>query len=857
MPDFQHLPLIQVIEKKAYTAHGGGPQKSQLTLYNIQHRQQHYDNLSGQIAHVKADWEKQLAIRAENRLPRLSDENVIPVFLHLDIAKDIESLKSFGIEIIAEEDDGFIIGANADNFTLLNERLQQFLDQSNKKYKNSVAGIWELVTNPVLRLNHILSPTLLEKWEQLDDEPEIVVYVAISGYLKMPDYPQKSDEQSDENYETSIARWRQRHNDHLILKDELAMRRQSAFESFIQPYSAVFVGPMGQYQEFEDGFGCKIRISGKGLKDLVLNFPYVFNIEEHDHLCSFEGTDELERLLNVNVQAPAADAPKVCVIDSGIQEQHRLLQPAIDEIHSVSYVPGDSDTFDKVDGGGHGTRVAGAVLFPEGIDVNSSQQQAPFWIQNARILDERNCLSDNIDEAALMRKIVDDFHPTRIFNLSVSSERPVTPTHMDIWSATIDKIMYEKDVLFCIAAGNIPRSSSNNDIPGISNFISQGIVYPHYLKDKKSQITKPAHSCFALTIGSISHSDFEDNDYACVAQKDQPSSFCRAGLGLWGMVKPDVVEYGGDCVVDKATGSVINYHEKTSPNLIRSTRDNGPAVGQDVVGTSFTTPKVAHLVALLQQLYSQETCMLYRALVVQSARIPAASANIEDFICHYGYGIPDVERATTNSSKRVTLYNSGKVNPKNANIYLIKIPPEINRPGYNFDVLIEMTLSYKAEPRITRRKTSSYLSAWLDWETSRKGEDRKSFSRRLLIDRPEEFANSEEEMNQQDAQNSRSESFKWMIASKRSDGELGGVKRQDSTVQKDWCVEKSNQLPSEFLIAIKGHKGWQKDLDKEIPYSIVVSFEILDPQVDINIYEHIRVENQITINTEVEVEARL
>lgn len=853
MPEFQHLSLIQVIEKKTYNAYGGGTPRGRQAQYNLRHRQHHFDNLSAQIALTRANWEKQLINREENGLSPVANENVIPVFLHLDVAKDIESLKSFGIEIISEEEGGFIIGANADNFSQFTDRLDQFLNESNRKFKDSAAGILELITSPVLRLNRILSPGLLEKWDLIDNEPEIVVYVAISSYIKTPDYPARGEDQTNKDYDAAVVRWRERNERWQLAKDDLAMKRQSAFEAFIHPYNGSFVSTMSQYQDFDDGFGCKIRISGKGLKDLALNFPYVFNIAEHDHLCSFEGTTELERLLEVEVSAPLEDAPKVCVIDSGIQEQHRLLQPAIDDALSISYVPDDADTFDKVNGGGHGTRVAGAVLFPNGIDLTKAQLQAPFWIQNARILNERNYLSDNLDEAALMRTIVDRFHPTRIFNLSVSGERPIAHAHMDVWPATIDKIMYEKDVLFCIAAGNIPRSSNNADIPGISNFITHGLHYPHYLKHEKARITKPAHSCFALTIGSISDSDFEDDNYASMARKDHPSSFCRSGLGLWGMIKPDVVEYGGDVVIDKATGTSIDYHEHTSPSLIRSTRDNGPAVGRDVVGTSFTTPKVTHIVAALQQLYPKETCMLYRALVVQSARIPEAARNIPEFIQHYGYGIPDIGRATTNSSKRVTLYNSGMISPKNTNIYLIKIPEQINRPGYNFDILIEVTLSYKAEPRITRRKTNSYLSAWLDWEASKKGEDQRSFTQRLLTEQQEEPQEDDQTEEKQNDQFSRPRSFRWTIASKTNNGVLEGIRRQDSTVQKDWCIEKSNQLPPEFLIAIKGHKGWEKDLDKEVPYSIAVSFEILDPRIDINIYEEIRIANEVEVPNEVRI----
>lgn len=853
MAEFQHLTLVQVVKKKPFIGHGGGPKKSDRTLYNIEHKQEHFDKLTSQIQTLRENWERDIVEREEAGLPDLPQKNVLPLFLQIDIAKNVEALKSFGIEIISEEEDGFIIGANADEFKVFNDRLDQFLTESNKKFKDSAAGVLEVLTEPTERLKRILSSDLLQKWETIEEVPEIVIYVAISSYLKIPDYPAQKEGQTDESYNAAVERWQTRYRNWQFAKDDLQRERENAFEEFIKIYRAEFVSHLGQYTEFDDGFGCKIRISGIGLKELALRFPFLFSIEEHDPLYSFQGTSELERLLEMEIIPPDQNSPRVCVIDSGIQEGHKLLASAIDGGLSISYVPNDEDSFDKVSNGGHGTRVAGALLFPNGINGDKNVQ-APFWVQNARILNDQNKVDSNLNEADLMKMVVQRFKDTRIFNLSISNAKPVHHVHMPLWSATIDKLTWENDILFCIAAGNIATISNDAQIPGVSNFLLQGKKYPDYLKDAKCAITNPGYSCFSLTVGSISDTDFEDQNYKCLAGKNLPSPFSRSGLGLWGMIKPDVVEYGGDFAFNKGSGD-IGIHENLSPTLIRSTRDNGPAVGRDVVGTSFTTPKVSHIAAVLQTLYPQESCLLYRALIIQSAKIPVEAHQVIDFIHHYGYGIPNIQEATANSNKRVTFYSSGNVNPKNSDIYLIKIPKQVTRPGLDFDVLIEITLAYKAEPRITRQKTNSYLSTWLDWETSRKGETQETFSDRILASKEQEMKSSEnaDELNAEPEKEEKpkAESFKWTIATKGNDGELQGVKRQDSTVQKDWCIEKSNQLPDEFLIAVKGHKGWQKDIDKEIPYSIVVSFEILNAEIDLNIYELISIENEVRVEQEV------
>ena len=51
-------------------------------------------------------------------------------------------------------------------------------------------------------------------------------------------------------------------------------------------------------------------------------------------------------------------------------------------------------------------------------------------------------------------------------------------------------------------------------------------------------------------------------------------------------------------------------------------------------------------------------------------------------------------------------------------------------------------------------------------------------------------------------------------------------------------------MPEDINFAIRGHKGWDKS-NGEIPYSLVVSIEILNSNLEI--YEAIRIENEIEI----------
>lgn len=73
----------------------------------------------------------------------------------------------------------------------------------------------------------------------------------------------------------------------------------------------------------------------------------------------------------------------------------------------------------------------------------------------------------------------------------------------------------------------------------------------------------------------------------------------------------------------------------------------------------------------------------------------------------------------------------------------------------------------------------------------------------------------------------------------------------DSTLQKDWAIVESNKLGQEFCVAVTAHQGWDNNPETEIPYAIAVSFESINK--DVEVYESIRVENEVEIREEVRV----
>ncbi|KUO70717.1 MAG: hypothetical protein APF81_26065 [Desulfosporosinus sp. BRH_c37] len=85
-------------------------------------------------------------------------------------------------------------------------------------------------------------------------------------------------------------------------------------------------------------------------------------------------------------------------------------QPNNSETDLLAKVDG-TDVADYVHQGGHGTRVAGAVLYPGDIPYSSTYKQT-CWLQNARVLNEDNKMPLNLFPPKVLKEIAG--HPPNI-----------------------------------------------------------------------------------------------------------------------------------------------------------------------------------------------------------------------------------------------------------------------------------------------------------------------------------------------------------------------------------------------------------------------------------------------------------
>lgn len=836
MSEFPHLKLPFKIEGSAKPFGGGGKKNAEAaahTAANKANRQGHGQGLSTAVNSLITKWEQIKTEKKEQGI-KIPNENDIPVFLQVDTSQfSIDSLKHWGIDIIAEEKDGFIIGASVDGLKGFKDKLDQFLAEEGR-YKDTAAKIWNLITDDSWRISQLLKGDLSKIWNTIEDNTIYVIELGVScNVTSTKQFPDRTKFTSEAEYNRKVEEYRAHETELQVARDEKQIKRQEEVEAYFQTYE-------GQLQQMwdigTDAIYFKISVSGSGLKDIVHNYQYLFEVKLDSTYSIASEIETFASTYNVQILPPLENASVVCVIDSGIQEEHILIAPAIDRASSRSYVDSDTSVADFVKISGHGTKVAGAVLYPYFVPT-TGQYQLESKIQNARILDANNRISESKFGPALLTSIKHDYPTTRIFNLSVADDCAYIGTHMPSLAASIDKLMHENNILFIVAAGNLYENSDIENNPGIREHITAGQNYPDYLNLDYSKIASPGVSFFAVTVGSISAADYEDDDYKSLAGKGYISPFSRTGLGMWGSIKPDVVEFGGDLAKNKNSIELVKK-EELQPELVQSTMHGANMVGKSSYGTSFSTPKVSYIASKLQAEYPNETAQMYRALIIQSARLPDHCFHNPtlDHFRHYGYGVPDLNRAMNNTKNRITFIQNGNVGPKKADIYHLKIPTELRGEGKEFRILVEITLAFTAKVRVTRKGAHSYLSNWLEWRSSKYNEEFNSFRNRTI-----EYLDTDEQLEDTEAL----DAIKWVIRENPA-WSNNGINRNNSTVQKSWAIIDPHQFAETFSLAIVGHAGWDKNLENQTPYALCVSFEALDTEMNIyNILSEAQVEVEL------------
>ena len=415
----------------------------------------------------------------------------------------------------------------------------------------------------------------------------------------------------------------------------------------------------------------------------------------------------LERvLLQTDVQQleevpnPPRDAPGVVVLDSGIAAGHPILAPAVGDAQSfLSGVPAADDH-------GHGTFVSGIALYDDVAGCLRNRRFVPqLRLYSGRVLDHQNRgdphLIENQVESAV-RYFVENYG-CRVFNFSYGDyNKPYQGRHVSGLAVTLDALSRELCVLFVVPTGNYV-----GDYDGPVNWRTE---YPRYLLGQTATLLDPAPALNALTVGSLARHERNErypNDpaYRPVARTNQPSPFARHGPSVNGAIKPDLVDYGGNLIVDTRFGDRPMAGQQGAGELSTSRSFAAGRPFAEDSGTSFAAPRVAHVAARLLAELPNLSVDLCRALLVAHARPPPPCEDLFDDDQTVrkvaGYGFVDRSALYRSLEDCVTVWAEESIENRRHHFYEVPIPAEFWEGGRRAREMA-VALAYRPNVRTTR-----------------------------------------------------------------------------------------------------------------------------------------------------------
>lgn len=571
-------------------------------------------------------------------------------------------------------------------------------------------------------------------------------------------------------------------------------------------------------------------------KETAEFFDSLLPEEQHEWLADLLG--------RTRFNAGEPDTPHVCLLDTGVNNGHPLLAPALEnvDLHTVEPAWGTADA------DGHGTSMAGIALLGDltrvldgdgPVDVHhrlESVKLLPF--DGANQGDPQ--LHGYVTIEGVARPEITAPARARVFVLAVTSRDARDRGRPSAWSAAIDGLAADADGeganprLLIVSAGNVSDPSALAESPASNS--SDGIH-------------DPGQAWNALTVGAytdlvrITEPDAGHYQPVALAGAISPFSTTSATWQAQWPLKPDVVLEGGNAANDGMGAvpmpslSLLTTHHRPVERLFTTTN-----------ATSAASGLAAGMAAELMAAYPRLRPESIRALIVQSAgwtdemrrnflpqgRAPTKS-DYAKLIRHCGFGVPDLARARWSASNSLALIveeelypfaRDGSADPTLRDMHLHELPWPMEELEQLRDTTVEMrvTLSYFIEPNPSARGHGGryrYESHALRFDVRRPTESTPDFRRRI-----NRAARAEEEGTRVSSDDSQ-----WLI---------GTQARHRGSLHSDIWRGTAADLASRGMLAIYPALGWWKtrtglrQYDRVAPYTLVVSIHA--PAMDVDLY---------------------
>lgn len=476
----------------------------------------------------------------------------------------------------------------------------------------------------------------------------------------------------------------------------------------------------------------------------------------------FGPADHVAELV-ARVTPPAADAPVICVLDSGVAAAHPLLVKGLSGAWAYDEAWGADD---HIRHGGHGTGLASLVLYGDLFAAMADQRELRLThrVESVKYLTPPGFRQPDvpsygaITQGAVALAELNGGIQARTYCIA-SSTNLCAATRPSTWSGAIDQLAAGSTLadsatpgpaaerpkrLIVIAAGNL-LGGQREDVVGLST------------------IEDPAQSWNALTIGGYTAKTniqpFELGKWPLALANDV-SPFSRGSNTIANdltPIKPEVLFEAGNMIVDG--GDNCTQHPSLSLLATGSDVTNTPLVA--FWATSAAAAMAGNFLGQLKADLPGLWPETYRALTVHSAdwlgpmrdRLigrglswkGASKGPRQEVLREVGYGVPDLGRAIKSARNDMVLLAQSEIQPyarsadaanavyNELHFYDLPWPKEALEALENEIVLMKVTLSYFVEPNLSGRaatRPDTYRSFGLRFAMKKRRESTATFKRR-------------------------------------------------------------------------------------------------------------------------------
>lgn len=539
------------------------------------------------------------------------------------------------------------------------------------------------------------------------------------------------------------------------------------------------------------------------------------------------------------------DSVLVCLLDSGVNNQHPLLLPCLPDNHLYTYSEawGTNDSYSY---GGHGTGVAGLALYgdlaealstPENIQILHGLESYKIFHQNHPNDPE---LYGAIIESAVNTPIVDRPFNSRVFCMTVTDKDFAKRGRPSAWSATLDKIAFGTAFepvypqLFIVSSGNV-QILKHEDYP---------------TKNTLESVHDPAQAYNAIAVGTYTRKDkiHPDKGLLPLAANGGMAPSNSTSL-LWESQwpnKPDVVFEGGNSSTD---GTDVT--DDSDLKLLSTDAEYPNYIFLPFGDTSGAAGLAAKMAAELRTQYPDFWPETIRGLMIHSAdwtsamldKNPLSKLKEQDarnLLRTFGYGVPNLNRALYSASNSLTLIAEREIQPykkenfkgqyNDYHLFELPWPVDVLRDLQEIDTTLTITLSYYIEPNPgTKRYATNfqYHSHSLDFAVIKPGEELKVFKRR--ISGAAELPDDEKDGHGEP----------WTLGRSSAKG----------SIRKDFITMSAIEMSERNIIAVFPKNGWYKTrkklnrFDAVVRYSLIVNLHTVGADIYTTVFEMIPLKN--------------